>query len=304
MCSVGSNTNTYRIGVDGGGSKTELILVDEAGAVVERHLAPGCNPNTVGPEQARAVLLTALGQIHRGTITHTRLYMAGAPAFWQEFAASLNPEDFGQVRTHNDSLPVLELATQGRPGLVLHGGTGSFVAARAPDGSVHYAGGLGWRFGDPGSGYDLGCRAISRALLELQGWAPATRLGPIVRNHAALGEAAEVGALTRHFYQGHQPNKTIVALAPAVLHLASEGDETARQLVLDSAKGLLDLAVQVATRLFVATPLDAVPAGLSGPILTHPAVLAALSPRSPLPLTPLTAAPIEGVQRLLLREDH
>ena len=31
---------------------------------------------------------------------------------------------------------------------------------------MHYAGGLGWRFNDPGSGYDLGRRAIARALLD------------------------------------------------------------------------------------------------------------------------------------------
>ena len=293
--------SSYRIGVDGGGTKTELILVDASGTIVARHLAPGCNPNSVGPEQARAVLLEALGGIHRAPVTRTCLFMAGAPSFWREFAAALPVEDFGIVTTQTDSLPVLELATKGNPGLVLHGGTGSFVAARAPDGEVHYAGGLGWRFGDAGSGYDLGRRAISRGLLELQGWAQPTRLGPIVRQHAGLGDDADGATLTRHFYQGEQANKTIAAIAPAVLHLASEGDETARKLVLESAKELLDLAVQVATRLFVPTPLDAIPAGLSGPVLTHPAVLAALSPCPPLPLTPLTEAPIVGVHQLLMR---
>jgi hypothetical protein len=36
-------------------------------------------------------------------------------------------------------------------------------------------------------------------------------------------------------------------------------------------------------------------------LLTHPAVLAALKVRTSLPLTPITAAPIEGVRRLLAR---
>jgi glucosamine kinase len=134
----------------------------------------------------------------------------------------------------------------------------------------------------------------------LQGWAPATRLSPIVRQHANLPEA-DVKAITRHFYQTEQPNRVIAALAPAVLHLASEGDETARKLVLDSAKPLLDLAVQVATKLFPATPLDSLSTGLSGPILTHPEVINALVLRSPLPLVPLTEAPIIGVQQLLAR---
>ncbi len=302
------NSSTYRIGVDGGGTKTELILLDETGAIVDRQLAPGCNPNSVGPDQARAVVLDALGRIHRGgstRVTHTQLYLAGAPGFWREVATTLDAKVFGRVTTHDDSLPVLELATAGRPGLVLHGGTGSFVAARAPDGSLHYAGGLGWRFGDPGSGYDLGRRAVALGLLELQGWATPTRFGRLVRDHATLpaAQADDVKALTRHYYQNDQPNRLVATLAPAVLHLATEGDEPARQLVLASAGELLDLAVRVAARLFPATALDGVPAGLSGPILTHPAVLAALAPRSPLPLMPLTDPPILGVQRLLARAE-
>jgi N-acetylglucosamine kinase-like BadF-type ATPase len=291
-----------KIGVDGGGTKTELILVDDAGAVLARHLAPGCNPNIVGPLAARQILVDSLVTLldetkiesPKSKISTTLLCMAGAPAFWQEFAASLT--DFGQVAAVDDSRPVLELATGGRPGLVLHGGTGSFVAARAPDGAIHYAGGLGWRFGDPGSGYDLGRRAISRGLLELQGWAPPSRLGTILRDHTQLADAP---AITRFFYQHAEANRQIAALAPTVLHLVTEGDPTAHQLVIESAGELLDLAVRVATKLFPATPLDAIPAGLSGPILTHPSVVAALTPRSPLPLAPLSAPPIEGVRLLL-----
>jgi N-acetylglucosamine kinase-like BadF-type ATPase len=298
--SVTRVAQSYRIGVDGGGTKTELILVDETGAIVTRHLAPGCNPNVVGPEQAKAVMLEALGQIHRAPVVRTELYMAGAPSWWQEFAAELR--DFGQVVAHRDSLAALELATEGKFGLVLHGGTGSFVAARTTTGEVHYAGGLGWRFGDPGSGYDLGRRAIARGLLELQGWTKPTRLGKLVQEQSGLPESDwDAVTLTRHFYQNKDPNKTITQLAPTVLHLATEGDETSRNLVMESAVKILDLAVEVASKLFPETPLDTVPSGLSGPILTHPVVTAILAPRSPLPLTPLTEAPIVGVHRLLVR---
>ena len=298
---------TYRIGVDGGGTKTECILLDAAGEIVARHLAPGCNPSVAGPAQARLIITDALCQLVSAlrsqptppNITHTHIYAAGNRLWWRETAATL--VGFGTVFTADDSWPVLELATHGKPGIVLHGGTGSFVAARAPDGSVHYAGGLGWRFGDPGSGYDLGRRAIARALLELQGWAPPSRLGPTVRDHTQLGDAPDAAAVTRFFYYHADPNRQIAALAPAILRLATEGDHTAHQLVLDSTGELLELAARVATKLFPDTALDSLPAGLSGPILTHPAVIAALAPRSPLPLAAVQGAPIDGVRRLVLR---
>lgn len=297
---------SYKIGVDGGGTKTECILIDDSGAILARHLAPGCNPSVVGPEQARLVVTDALCQLVQtafGTqplpIAHTHIYAAGNRAFWRETAGTLT--DFGQVFTADDSYPVLELATHGQPGLVLHGGTGSFVAARAPDGTIHYAGGIGWRFGDGGSGYDLGRRAIARGLLELQGWAPASRLGATVRDHTQLGETADAAAVTRFFYYHADPNRQIAALAPAILRLASEGDPTAQQLVLESTGELLTLASRVATKLFPDTALDTLPAGLSGPILTHPVVTTVLAARSPLSLKPVEGSPIEGVRRLLAR---
>ena len=299
--------SSYKIGVDGGGSKTECILVDGGGDVVARHLAPGCNPSVVGALQARLIVTDALNALASALnseaspvpVAATLLCMAGSRAFWQEFAASL--PGFGKVTALDDSWPVLELATRGQPGLVLHSGTGSFVAARAPDGSVHYGGGIGWRFGDAGSGYDIGQRAIARGLLELQGWAPASRLGPTLRDHTKLGAHADASTVARYFYQHPDANRAIASLAPVILRLASEGDHRAHELVLASAGELLGLAGRMATALFPETALDTLPAGLSGPILTHPTVMLGLANRTPLSLAPVEGSPIDGVRRLLGR---
>lgn len=288
-----------QIGVDGGGSKTDLILVDPGNLVMARAQAPGCNPSVAGPERAGLILSDALYALRAKSplaIGRTMLCMAGARGYWQEFADRL--PDFGQVVAMDDARPVLELATNGAPGVVLHSGTGSFVAARAPDGSIHYAGGLGWRFGDPGSGYDLGRRTLARGLLEMQGWAPESRIAAVLRAHTGLDDA---GAITRFFYDHAEPNRQIAALTPLVLRLAEEGDATAHKLVVESTGELLDLAGRVVARLFPGLPPTAVPAGLSGPILTHRVVVSALSLRTSLLLTPIDQPPIEGVRRLLAR---
>ncbi len=306
----------YKIGVDGGGTKTECILIDSTGLMVACHVGTGCNPSVVGPEAAASILVAALDSLRAQAVTHlaelqtrppqaqlvitdTLLCMAGSSGFWTEFAAGL--AGFGRVQAMDDSRPILELATHGRPGLALHAGTGSFVAALTPDNSVHYAGGRGWRFGDSGSGYDLGARAIARALLELQGWAPPSRLGPAVCAHAGVTPGTGTSTVTRHFYAHADATRHIAALSPAVLSLATEGDEAAQQIVTASTGELLDLAVTVATKLFPSARLETIPAGLSGPILTHPLVMKALAARSPLPLAAITDTPIEGVRQLLTR---
>lgn len=293
-----------RIGVDGGGTKTECILVDAHGTVLARQTTGGCNPNVAGPETARTILTDALRALAAqapagGEIIGTHLFMAGAPPFWREFAAQL--QGLGAVTAGIDSLPVLELATRGRPGLVIHAGTGSFVAARGPEGSVHYAGGLGWRFGDPGSGYDLGRRTVARGLLELQGWAPATKLGMLVRTHAGFAEGVETFAVTRHYYAHAEPNRIIAALAPELLRLASEGEVTAVEIARASAGELLALATGVARQLFPGADLGALPVGLSGPILNHPIIRPHLVANAPFTLTTVEGTPIEGVRLLVHR---
>jgi len=294
----------YRVGVDGGGTKTELILVDSAGVVLATHTAPGCNPSQGGPEQAQATLLAGLdallreSKIEKSKISATHLYMAGSPAFWHEVASTLT--GCGRVVSAPDSLPVLELATGGTPGLVLHAGTGSFVAARGRDDSLHYAGGLGWKMGDAGSGFDLGRRGIAQALLELQGWAQPSPLGAALKAHTGL---ADYAANSRYFYRDPAANAAVANFAPRVLELAGRGCAPAQLALTESLTELVRLARLVSAKLFGE---DVVPCGVSGAILnSEPAVFAlkalAATHRWPVTLNFFTTPPIEGVRRLLAK---
>ena len=290
------------IGVDGGGTKTELILCDASGNVLARHSAPGCNPSHTGPEQARATLNSALAALtsgQAGNIGRCALYLAGAPAFWRDYAAGLT--GYGQVSSYPDSLPVLELATSGAPGLVLHSGTGSFIAARGPDDAVHYAGGLGWKLGDPGSGFELGRRGAAQALLELQGWAVATGLGVSLQQHTGLERSSEI---TRFFYSDPAANARLAAFAPMVLELAESGCAPAREALQTSLADLAQQAELVLAKLFPGR--TGIPCGICGSILTRASVATqvrelAAARRWPVKLHFITDSPIEGVRRLLLR---
>jgi hypothetical protein len=230
---------------------------------------------------------------------------------------------------------VLELATGGAPGLVLHAGTGSFVAARAPDGTIRYAGGLGWRLGDAGSGFDLGRRAIAGALLELQGWRPvsAPALSPLAEALCAHTGFADYAANSRFFNTDAGANAAISAFAPRVLELAEQDCGPAQQVVADSVTELARLADQVIHQLFSLasenppvrkeeaetpsglrsqvsgfSPPALIPCGVSGRILNSvPAAFAlrslAAKLRWAVKLEFITTPPSEGVRRLLAKAE-
>ncbi|HEX2862416.1 MAG TPA: BadF/BadG/BcrA/BcrD ATPase family protein [Lacunisphaera sp.] len=292
-------SEVYKIGVDGGGSKTELILVNAGGEIAGRHLAPGCNPSHLGAENARAILLTAL-EAMRGdrTISDTHVYAAGSPETWKEIGATI--EGFGRVITADDSLPVLELATDGAAGLVLHSGTGSFIAARGLDDRVHFFGGLGWKLGDPGSGFDLGRRGITRGLLELQGAIAPTAISAALENHFGLSGST---AIIRAVYDHPEANATIASFAPVILDLAEGNVPAARETLEASFVEFFAEAKAVVQTLFAATRVSC---GLSGRFLNAPIsrqMIATLSAARGLAVEfrPITAAPIEGVRRLVAR---
>jgi len=307
MLSVSTVGNpAFKIGIDGGGTKTEFILTDATGKVIDQRSAPGCSPSIITPAAIHAIVSTnlqALGGAARqthpaATITNTLFCMAGSRSFWSEFAAAIT--GFGRVQTFDDSFPVLELATNGKAGLVLHSGTGSFVAARSPDGTTHFAGGLGWRLGDPASAYDLGQHAIARAILELQGWAVPSALGAGICQATDLHDA---NALTRHFYADPKAASLISTFAPHVTRLAAAGDEVAREILCASVAKLAELANEVIARSFGGNTNSRLPVGLSGAILRGLAVKDTLTTHLDLrcELHEITEAPIEGVRRLLAR---
>jgi glucosamine kinase len=298
-----------RLGIDGGGSKTECLLVDETGAVVARHTGPGCNPNLVGPERARAVLAEAIGALRAAAgaaptapFTVSLLCMAGSSAFWRETTAAF-PE-LGAVTLRADALPVLELATSGGPGLAIHAGTGSFIVARGLDGVVHYAGGLGWRFGDAGSGYDIGRRGIGRALAELQGWAERSALADAL---TALTGLPEYAANSRFLYSAPDPAPMITGFAPRVVDLAADGCAPAQRVIAEALGELAGYVNAVLARLFPeATAAAPLPCGISGALLNREPCFYGLRALAsvhawPVRLESITDPPIEGVRRLLVR---
>lgn len=53
----------FYLGIDGGGTKTELALADQQGNIIKNLFAEGCNPMDVGIEKTKQILKAAIYEI-------------------------------------------------------------------------------------------------------------------------------------------------------------------------------------------------------------------------------------------------
>ena len=165
----------FVLGFDGGGTKTDCVLMDASGKIMARTQAGPSNPLRVGfgaaisaiREAARqAIAQASMAGDSRAAAICAGLAGAGPPESAEKIRALLAaefPESKVLVCTDLD----LALSASGDgPAIVLLAGTGSFAVGRNAAGETARAGGYGSQIGDEGSAYDIGRRAVLTAMHE------------------------------------------------------------------------------------------------------------------------------------------
>jgi len=158
------------LGLDGGGTKTECVVLDEAVAIVTRAMGPPSNPTRIGFGAAFA----AIQETCESAINSTRItvdvlalcaWLAGTGLpenrdQMQRFLAQRFPEAVIDVRM---DIELALAAMPPGPAIVLIAGTGSAAIGRNITGSIQREGGFGPATSDEGSAFDIGRSAIAAA---------------------------------------------------------------------------------------------------------------------------------------------
>ena len=166
------------IGIDAGGTKTELLLSDEKGKRLRRALLPGVNAARMPVEQAAEAL--ARGVAHLGGAADC-LYAGIAGAGTPELARALRHEmekwlpEVKRMEVASDAFNAMNGEIGLGNGLALIAGTGSSAFLRTEDG-VLQIGGRGPLIDDGGSGYSVGRAVLNAAYRAMDGRGPETAL--------------------------------------------------------------------------------------------------------------------------------
>jgi glucosamine kinase len=255
-------------GVDGGGTKTAIVVVDADGNEIARDITTTSNSAVIGHERAAATLRELIQSVA------TR---AGATlpfqAIWCGLSGSDRPEDHRRLRPHLEDLAVdlqmtndAELAIGGLPnrvGIAIVSGTGSIAFGRNASRTRARAGGWGHIFGDQGSGYDVARRALAAFAAEADGYGPKTSLTERLTSYWDLPEPHTI---INRVYDPMTTKGDIARLSPIVVEEAAKGDDVSRHILAIAASDLATFARAAARRLELGPELAL---ALVGGMLVH-----------------------------------
>lgn len=258
------------VGVDGGGSKTRVIVADGAGT----HLADVSGPGSAvvpGHEAASAETIVAIVNeaLEKAEMLHEMpkvlcVGVAGGgreserQALWQALA---DRELAEEVIVHPDYAIALDDAFGEGAGILLVSGTGSACFGRGPSGLTARCGGWGPACGDEGSGAWIGRRALSVVTASADGREPETALVGAILTAAQVNEPQELIA-----WASQATPKVFASLAPVVTSVADAGDLRANALVSLAVEELV-LHVRTLSRSLFGDERAATPVAFTGGML-------------------------------------
>ncbi len=254
--------SNYVLCIDGGGSKTELQVLDSNGYLVElEHCGKstysvrsgGSNINVVGLSGIKQALDTLFAgvktkkdQIDLLTLVKQCTVIAGFSGadihevrdkifnLFKEYGFTEN-----KIIVTSDSVMSLEPICG--DGIILIAGTGSVCLGKKGADTIR-VGGLGRLLGDEGSGYYIGHQALKFALEDEFGWGRPTKLKFLLRD---FFKTSDLKTMVIPFYNGEINNCQIAAITPIVFDLAEKKDEVALEIVDNALNELSKLLVSM-----------------------------------------------------------
>lgn len=281
------------LGIDSGGTKTFAARANRDGEVTFWYEGKGLDPTGAGDADAalRETLalcgspeMATIGLPFHGEIDRISL---------QQIATSESVLGSG-ARVVNDVAVAHLGAFAGGHGVLILAGTGSMAWAVGPKGT-HRIGGFGHLFGDEGSAYWIGRKALAAASFEIDGRRENTGFASALC--AAIGIVpADLIAWT----YGHEESRPAIAsVALLVSSLASQGQSVASEILSSAGDTIGDLGVtaRVAAGLSIESPWAQAGSVFNDPIVASATASKMKSAPTASRLSPVGGAVLDAARR-------
>ena len=164
----------YYLGIDGGGTKTKAIVIDENNKIIFTGLSEASALDSVGLDKSLKAINNALKGLDKKIKFKSVFIGLGGIQSDDDGLLYINHklkikgvDKNTAFYAKNDSYNALASSLVFDEGIALISGTGMNCFGVDKDGNYHFAGGLGYREGDLGSAYSLGflgMKSLARAI--------------------------------------------------------------------------------------------------------------------------------------------
>jgi N-acetylglucosamine kinase-like BadF-type ATPase len=220
------------LGVDGGNSKTDVLVARTDGEPVAYLRGSGSNAH--GPGGAAACIDVIDAIVERASLAQPAVrgafFLCGADlaSDFEALASGLRAKNWvNEVVVENDTAALLRSGTDSPDAVAVVCGAGINVVGRAAGSSTVRYPSLGWETGDWGGSEMLGREVLFHAARAEDGRGEPTMLAELVRSH--FGASVDYVGEDLHFRRMRV--ERLGELAGGVVAAAGDGDAVARRLV-------------------------------------------------------------------------
>ena len=246
------------LGVDGGGTKTQAVLVDRNGNVIGRGQAKGSNPAVFGMKKSLDNIAISIQKALRNFSDRSEipacLAIAGvntereADAFLKValFHTKISKIISKNSIVVNDTQAALRAGTKDKNAVVLIAGTGSNCFGINDKGRTEKSGGRDFILSDEGSAYAIGLFTLKAVTKASDGRTKDTILKNLLFDYLKINS---IDGLTE-IVNKRPWNKTDIAkVAPLAEEAAKRGDRQASEIIKTAAMELALMIKAVAEKL-------------------------------------------------------
>lgn len=251
------------LGIDGGGTKTHALALDENGTVLGMASGGPSGYHVVGLDKALEEISNVSRQALNGVQADVGIFCLGdcdSTTDHARLSAGLEALALAkQTRCYNDAFAALRAGTTCPYGVAVICGTGFNACGIAPNGQTAKLYALGPLTGDWGGGGALGTSVFGAAYRADDGRGEPTILTEMLL--AALN-VPDLGTLADWLADHDLSYAQIAVLAPLVFEAADCGDKVAQSIIIRQADEICTSALALLRRLQMTTiAVDVVLAG-------------------------------------------
>jgi len=240
------NATSALLAVDGGGTKTEFVLITPEGQLLKRLILPGANPNSCGVEDSFQTLCRGIDEMQLSDHQILGIFIGcagmGSGNNGTAVTKLLRKQYPGiPIQCKSDIYNILACAKDPDNAIAVISGTGSVVFGTS-HGRLLRAGGGGWQLDPLGSGYELGRAALSAALAHADGTGPETLLTKAVEKE--LGDTVWNSISKIYSFTPAQ----IADFSKLVTDAWDQGDRVAAEIVEANCRHLAALIKHVSSQ--------------------------------------------------------